>query len=116
MNIPAAMQIESAKDMPFDDKTSAHLLKELETAGTGAGESFLFCRGYLLGLATARVMIAQGAWTQQNILDDWQKAATAQAEPEPVAAEVIENPTPQQLTEAAQEMNASLTIPRPKEN
>jgi len=80
MEIPAAGFIESARDMMFTPEQNAKLLKELE-AGAGRVVTDDFNAGYLIGLATARVLIVQGGWSRESVIAD------ATAPPETPAAE-----------------------------
>lgn len=103
MEIPAAGFIESAKDMPLDDVSIRSALKELEMAvPEGADATYIdgFQKGYLLGLAAARVMVIEGGWKRETLL--------AELSQQPVTAEHVENPTQEQLDESKREMDEAL--------
>lgn len=84
--VPAAMMIESAIDMAFDDGSNREALKELGEGNTGE-TSADFKQGYLLGLRTARVMILEGGWSKDSILADLSAPESTTTEAPPVLTE-----------------------------
>jgi hypothetical protein len=95
--IPAAGQIEAAMDNLPNDATRAACIHELDVSGKSEGDIQLR-RGYILGLATARVLIIGGGWTRDDLLRSFEATPA-------VTAEYVENPSPEQLKEAAREMD-----------
>lgn len=84
--VPAAMMVESAIDMAFDDESNREALKELGEGNPGE-TSADFKQGYLLGLRTARVMILEGGWSKESIMADLSASESITTEAPPVLTE-----------------------------